>query len=177
MIDRRIILAALAATVMVAGCRDLLGVDGDVGSVSFDYSGAESGSFSAVGARPAEWTSRPHAAGQWLESPAYIKVFALADGDQFFLDGDVVEPGTYPLAEERRDGTFYAELALDVSHSQNTARAIYVLTSGTVTLDPERAGRIRGRFAGTARLLDGTAAIQIADGAFDVPDNLPRPVD
>lgn len=179
MTDRRIILAALAATIIVAGCGDVAGLEGDVGSVSFDYSGAESGGFSAVGARPADWTSRPHAAGQWLESPTYIKVFALAGGDQFFLDGDVAEPGSYPLAEERRDGTFYAEFALDVSHGQNTARAIYVLTSGTVTLDPpsQPAGRISGRFAGTARLLTGTATIQIADGTFDVPDNLPGPVD
>lgn len=177
MIERRIIPVALAASVMAAGCGDILGLEGAVGSLSFDYSGAETGSFSAVGARPADWASRPHAAGQRLESPDYIKVFALAGGDQFFLDSDVAEPGTYPLAEERRDGTFYAEFALDVSHSQNTARAIYVLTSGTVTLDPERDGRIRGRFAGTARLLTGSATIQITDGEFDVPDNLPRPVD
>lgn len=177
MIARRTIVVALAAGVLVAGCRDSVGWEGEVGSLSFDYSGAEAGTFSAVGARPADWATRPHAAGQRIESPAYIKVFALAGGHQFFLSGDVAGPGTYHLAEESRDGAVYGEFALEVSHSQNTARAIFVLTSGTVTLDPEQAGRIRGRFAGTARLLTGTTTIQITDGQFDVPDNLPLPVE
>lgn len=97
--------------------------------------------------------------------------------DQFSLVGPVSAPGMYPFTEGYGAGAFHAEVALDANTAQNTARAIYVLTTGSVTVEAERDGRIRGRFHGTARLLDGTAVIEVADGRFDVPNNLPRPVD
>lgn len=178
MIERAIPVSAAAAALLAVACGELTGWrDADTGTLSFDYSGAEAGTFSVRGARPENWSSRPHAAGQRLDSPVYVQVFALGDADQFFLGGRVSEPGTYALADNHAEGTFYGELALDVVTSQNTARAIYVLTSGSVTLEPERGSRIRGTFTGAARLLEGGATIEIRDGRFDVPDNLPRPVD
>lgn len=178
------LLAAAAAAVLVAGgCGGITGPGGaDVGAVSFVYAGAEWGVFSARGVRGDDWGTRTYAAGQALESPVHTRVFAYSlrrggVADQFLLAGDVSGPGTFPLADEHRAGAFYGELALDAVTAQNTARAIYVLTSGSVTLEAERGGRIRGRFEGTARLLNGDAVVQISDGRFDVPDNLPRPVD
>jgi hypothetical protein len=178
MIERAIPVAAAAAVLLAVACGDLTGWrGGDTGTLSFDYSGVEAGTFSVRGSRPENWSSRPHAAGQRLDSPVYIQVFALGDRHQFFLGGRVSEPGTYPLADDHAEGTFYGEFALDTVTSENTARAIYVLISGSVTLEPERGGRIRGTFAGAARLLNGSAVIEITDGRFDVPDNLPRPVE
>jgi hypothetical protein len=174
----RVLVPAAVAALITAGCVDVTGWWGsDVGTLSFDYSGAEAGTFSARGARPADWTARPHAAGQRLEAPAYTHVVAFAGGHQFFLAGFVNEPGIYSFADDHAPGTFYGELAMDVIHSENAARAIYVLTSGSLTLARGRGGRIRGQFAGTARLLDGVSVLQVTDGRFDVPDNLPPPVD
>lgn len=174
-----------AAMLTAAGCSEITGflTSAHHGTLTFRYAGAESGAFSARGARPDDWGTRTHAAGLRLDSPSSVNVFALSLrrwglADQFFLLGTVVAPGTYLFSEDHHEeNTIYAEFALDVSVAANTARAIYVLTSGSMTLEPERGGRIRGRFQGSARLLNGTAVIQITDGRFDVPNNLPRPVD
>jgi hypothetical protein len=174
----RFLSPTIAAALILSACGEITGWrNSDVGTLSFDYSGAESGTFSVRGARPHDWTARPHAAGQRLESPEYTHVSARGHGHQFFLAGYSIEAGTYPMADDHGAGTFYGELAMDVASSENSARAIYVFISGSITLEAERAGRIRGRFGGTARRLDGVSLLHIEDGRFDVPNNLLPPVD
>lgn len=184
MIGRTIRVAAAALALAAAACGELTGPSRkDVGTLSLRYEGAESGSFTARGARREEWSGGSHAAGLRYGPAPYVHVFAYrlesrGLARQVFLFGTVAGPGTYPFAERYGAGSFQAELALDVSSAQNSARAIYVFTSGTVTLEPERGdGRIRGRFQGTARLLNGAATIRVTDGRFDVPQTLPRPVE
>lgn len=170
----------LAAAATTAGCSDPTRPEGEVGSVSFEYEGAESGSFSVVGARPDNWAEEPHAAGERTDAPGYTKVFALTRDAQLWIAGDVAADGTYPIRAESgspEEPVFAGELALGVDPGSNTARVVFVLTAGFVILEPAPAGRIRGRFAGTARALTGTATITITDGRFDVPANLPGPVD
>lgn len=181
--NRLILLLMGACTLGAGGCDDIFGARAtDVGELTLQYDGHESGLFSARGARAPDWQARSHAAGLRIDSPRTLHVFAYSLGpdgvsDQFFLSGSVSRPGTYPISSERIDGSIYAELALDVPRGTSLARAIYVLTSGTLILESERSGRVRGRFEGTARLLDGVQTIQIRDGRFDVPNNLPRPVE
>lgn len=172
-------LLALVA-ILPAACSDALGPTGSVGEVSFHYDGVESGSFTARGARSPDWGT--HGAGLWHDSPAVIRVYSIAFNRQGLADQFVVhaygsKAGTYAFDEEAGPGTAHAELALDVRKDQNPARAIYVLTSGTVTFEPLEDGRIRGRFEGTARQLHGTDTIHIRDGHFDVPNNLDPPVE
>lgn len=147
--------------------------------MSLSYTGADEGVFAARGTRAADWSTRTHAAGGRWDGHITVRSYALRGGnlaDQFVLSGTVAEPGTYPFDPDRGTGSVYAELALDVQTAANTARAIYVLVSGSATLEPNTDGRIRGRFDGTARLLNGASTIQIIDGRFDVPNNLPPPV-
>jgi hypothetical protein len=172
----------LAFLLLSGGCGSILDVFGDAekGSLSLRYEGVESGSLSAAGVRQEEWTTRSHASG--LAYRGVMQVFALhrlAPGryHHFFIIGSVNGTGTFAFDPHRGDETFYAELALDVRDSENSARSIYVLTEGTVRIESLRGDRIRGSFDGNARELTGGAVIRIRDGRFDVPMNLPRPVE
>jgi hypothetical protein len=174
----------LAAVVLLSagGCGDLLRPEGgEVGVVSLSWSGAESGRFTVRGVRPDNWDERSHAAG--LREPDRVSVSAYrvesrTTASAFWISASVPGPGTYPFSDGHGAGVVRAELVLDAVRTGSTARAIYVLTAGSLVLHPERRDRrIRGTFSGTARRLDGTETIQVAGGAFDVPDNLPRPVD
>lgn len=173
----------LAASLLLVsgGCSDLFGPgDPDVGELSFRFGGAESGVFSARGARQADWGAATHAAGLRYEHFLNVSAYRITSthlADAFWFHGPAVVPGTYAFGPQGAATTIYGELALDSRRVGNSARAIYALTEGTLVVERADEQRIRGRFSGTARLLNGTAVIQVRDGRFDVPNTLPLPVD
>jgi hypothetical protein len=169
-------LALLATT----GCELGTGFDENEGRVAFAFDGAEEGLFSARGSRGDEWDRGTWGAGRI--SPTEVSVIARwehRDGsvDFIWFSGRSGAPGTYPLKSWTQPDGVSSEFGRDVDHRSNSARVIYELVDGTFTLEGTSNGRIRGRFSGTAVARYGTETIQITDGVFDVPNNLPGPVE
>jgi hypothetical protein len=172
-------LALLAAATLLAAtaCADpLASPAGDVGTLSLSYSGAEAGSVDIRGARAPDDGSS-YAAGARSSRGLFAMGVRVAQGprrDVVTLRAGGNEPGSYEIGGDG-PGAADAEIALEVASAGGEARARYLFTSGTLTVEPDRGDRrIRGTFTGTARRAGGTAEIQVTGGRFDVPDNLPR---
>jgi len=163
------------------------------GTVSFTFSGDQSGSFSAAGMRqgsPENPAFGTWAAAGWSQEEQQLAVAAFRGrtapaGDWFVLGlGNTTGTGTVtldgaPCLEGEEDGCAMGILGFDVREPGEfdpTNDRVYAILSGTVTITTFTADRLRGTFSGTAvHLLDHfTSApeprtLTIAGGSFDVP--------
>lgn len=186
-------LALAACLVAVAACDDgTTGpVDAPSGSLSFSYSGAQSGSFSATGQygedRTGSFEWRPFAVGlRYFDNSVNaqtIDIFGVAprsgtrgDAVDLFID-DLTQPRALSLDLEAcllnratldvRDGCAVGLFAFDAS-PQTGAGEIWLTRTGTLTVEAVSAGRIRGSFSGTL-VNEDDDVITVSGGTFDVP--------
>jgi hypothetical protein len=163
------------------------------GTVSFSFSGDQSGSFSAAGliqGSPENPAFGTWAAAGWSQEDQQLAVAAFRArtapaGDVFVLAlGNTTGTGTVtlngaPCLQGEEDGCAMGMLGFDVrqlGEFDPTNDRVYAVMSGTVTITMYTADRLRGTFSGTAvHLLDlFTSApeprtLTIANGSFDVP--------
>lgn len=162
-----------------------------VGTVSFTYDGARSGTFVASGVMepPDSAVAAPVTGATAVRSEGLVSVVAFRSGtddhgDLFFMNlGEVTGAGTLQLgvldcdqasAATCRTGMFIPEVSL-ASLAEFDPLVIrdkaYVFSTGTVTVTAKTQLRIRGTFEGTAKQavedpLEGTLLIS---GSFDLP--------
>ncbi|HEU0015496.1 MAG TPA: hypothetical protein VFQ45_17570 [Longimicrobium sp.] len=191
----------IAAVLMIAGCDGSPSVpDFDpVGSVSFTYTGARSGSYEAQGAMIPQGGTAPqpvtgataYREGDVLSILAFRATTATV-GDGFVLVlGGVTQRSSVQLdplscSEQSlstcRAGVFAPNIdAAALSENPDLATLAanaYVLAIGSVNVTTFNAVRVKGTFSGTAIPLGGTGfpstqqvanLVTISNGRFDVP--------
>jgi len=163
------------------------------GTVSFNFSGDQSGSFSAAGViqgSPENPAFGTWAAAGWSQEEQQLAVAAFTArtvpaGDWFVLAlGNTTGTGTVmldgaPCLQGEEDGCAMGMLAFDVrqvGEFDPMNDRVYAVVSGTVTITTYTTDRLTGTFSGTGvHLLDLVTSapeprtLTIADGSFDVP--------
>ncbi|HSU12882.1 hypothetical protein [Longimicrobium sp.] len=175
--------ALLAATISLAACGDSTGSSVDPGSLSFTYTGARSGSYSATGAivRTSDTTfaKQPFAVGAkgTLQGQTFVSILSYrpvtsSTGDMVLFDlANVTGPTVLSLdAGCVADDCPFAGIAFDTDPDASEDESdFYLFDSGTLSVTAVSGGRIRGTFSGTATEFFGDATITVTNGAFDVP--------
>lgn len=171
LLNRNVILVLWAALALGA-CRDATEpAPAPVGSLSFQFSGAVSGTFEAVGAEPAA-RRQPvtFATAQRGAQPGALIIGGFrARGeaqDVIFLElRGVTGPGVYPTS-----GSFHHGIV----DRDFTAGRIFRIVTGEVRITSLTPERVEGTFSATAASLEvlwlsPPDTVQITDGRFDVP--------
>ncbi len=183
----RSIAAALAAVLALAGCDDLLGLGSadpnEVGSLSFQYSGARTGAFRARGPVPAEMTGSYAASYESFDDLTLSAFNATSGGrgDYVLLASSILEPGEtataclgsgFPTAH-----CFIGTIVfnLDPNDPDGPGRETYLITSGQLRVTGKSSRGIAGTFSGAA-VGGGGARITIIAGRFDAPQRPDAPV-
>jgi hypothetical protein len=154
------------------------------GSLSFTYSGAESGSFAVTGVRgPAS----DGASGVRLSGPPNLLIVgavrATSGTQQDFFEmwlSDVAAQTTISLGQPECFSTvtdcpfvvFGRNMPKELPDLGTEVEGYYVFRVGTVTVTTVNENRIAGTFQGTAASLtlqDTPRVIEITNGKFDVP--------
>ena len=182
---RRAILAVLAAAAALAACKDSTGHDGvGSGSVSFTYTGARSGSYSASGEFERLGTSSfvkksfatgvnvNDASGPVIGILGYVPVTATT-GHQVVLVLPPVTGGETLEIDPTCETVTFCPLGL-VSFDINPDTQFddsegYLFTGGTVHVTSATTDRVAGTFSGTAVDVTGTKTLTVTNGSFDVP--------
>lgn len=182
---RAALLLALAAT--LAGCDDATGPSTPSGTVRFTLSGDRAGTFAAAGGYPGPDRA---ATRSWSFAADYRTVFGTPEplwaisasqhrggavSDVFSLSLEGVAAGaTYACdaATVASGGcAFLGGFGVGNDRSRDDdppLEAEYAVVSGSVTV-AETGARLRGTFRLTLREERTGAALEIADGTFDVP--------
>jgi hypothetical protein len=175
--------AALAlAALTLSGCGDSTGLGSKTGSLSFSYSGARSGSFSASGEYRATTTSfvkQPFAVGSkgvengvaFISVLSYQPVTSTTGDVAIVLLPNVTAPTTLSLDSTcDTDACPLAAVVFDTDPDVDEDESdFYVFDSGTLQVTSVASGRITGTFSGTATEFLSDAAITVTNGTFDVP--------
>lgn len=182
---RSTLLAVLAATAALAACKDATGDNGvGSGSVSFTYSGARSGSYSAKGEFEKVGTSsfvkKSFATGVSLRDAngdvigilGYVPVTATT-GHQAVLVLPPVSGGETLEIDPTCEGVTFCPLGLitfDINPDEQFDDSEgYLFTGGTVHVTSVANNRLKGTFSGTAVDITGTQTLTVTNGSFDVP--------
>lgn len=154
------------------------------GSVSFTYTGAGGGSFSASGAAPS-FNAPPPTDASWVFG--YVE-----SGELHIAGGRPRSSGRSDLAILRLERTIAGsatidascnidgdvsctglELLLNFNGNGDTGDFFCSLTSGAIVLTEVNASRARGTVSGNGTCIPGTggsaSAFSVSNGAFDVP--------
>lgn len=174
---------ALAAAVAAAGaCDETTTGPPGVGSVTFDYGGAVSGTFSAAGPPPSVSVEGVPEFGTWALGAAgdslggvVVAGFRTLDdetGDLFVLQLDDVRTGTFtcePNAECH--GRVLFGIPDHDGLPATEAEAWFEIVSGEVQVLEAGGGTLRGTFSFTARDEGGTGdrVLTVVAGSFDLP--------
>ena len=175
-------LSPLVGIAFAAGCNDSTGPS-KVGSLSFNYSGDMSGSFSVSGepnlgtnfypqnafAAATNFSGSVTIAGVKPRTAPLYDVMAMD-----LSNSDVTGPRTIDFCST--GGCPEVFFALGFNGDGDTFETSYIFTSGSVTIAAMDDKRMRGSFSGTATYLDpdtGTLVpartITVTNGQFDVP--------
>jgi hypothetical protein len=177
---------AAAAVVGLGACSDSTGAKDRDSTVSFQYSGFSTGSFTASGNATNASQTHPAFAAAIRDTTddaepvvAIVGFQALENGRTSFIDLEFVEPskpGDISLDDTCGTGTSHvgcglALLAFNWDLTVDSAAAgeeSYLVTGGTVHVSEISSTRVRGTF--TAQAEDDNAhTITVTGGSFDVP--------
>ncbi|HEX8906038.1 MAG TPA: hypothetical protein VF771_14415 [Longimicrobiaceae bacterium] len=180
----RLAAALAAAAITLAACGDSTGnSEASPGSLSFSYTGARSGSYSATGAfrqtSDSTFAKQPFAVGARGAESGFTYISLLSyqpvtaeEGDMaLFILPNVTSPATFPLSAscETADCPFAALIFDTNPDASEDDSDLYLLESGSVNVTSVSSRRMRGTFSGTATELFGDASITVTNGSFDVP--------
>lgn len=194
MMTRHNILAVVAAAALLAGCGDPSGSErfDPVGTLSFSYQGAISGTFQATGemevdegAAPTPQTGATAYLDQEQVALLAFQAKGATRGDAFALLLGDAETGTLALnpaacqqqaAPDCRVGVFLPDVDVtQVPTGEDPGRVTantFILAIGSVKVTSRSRVRIKGTFSGVAlRASDPSPlnAINITGGTFDLP--------
>jgi len=177
-------MAALAAvTVAAAACKDTTGIaPPTAGSLSFSYTGARSGSYSASGLltrhNDSAFVKQSFASGLTLTNNGrpYVGMLSYAplttsSGDEVvFLFPSVGAGQTLTFTETCATSTCSLGLIAFNTNPDlvNDGSDPFFFTTGTLQITSVKDGRIAGTFSGTAVDSLGTRTITVTGGTFDI---------
>ncbi|HET7464941.1 MAG TPA: hypothetical protein VFJ82_27100 [Longimicrobium sp.] len=182
---RQIMKAALAGAVaLLAACGDSTGSNTatGAGSLSFTYSGARAGSYSASGEFQQNTTSfvkQPFAVGVRSQQGGVSAISIVSYLPVTSTTGHLVllgipEPaGTGSVDLSGNTCTDLCPIAL-IAYDTNPdldedASQLFGFVTGVVNITSKSNGHLRGTFSGTAENFAGDSVITITNGQFDVP--------
>lgn len=184
---KQITRAALGAAVAIlSACGDSTGSDNTAigsGSLSFNYGGARTGSYSASGQfkqNGSLFVKQPFAVGirslqggqSAIAIVSYQPVTSTTGNEIVIGIPEISGTGTIDLSEQGCTGTL-CPLALLVFNTnpdlEEDDSKLFAVSSGTVNITSNTGGHLRGTFSGTAELFGGDSVVTITDGQFDVP--------
>jgi hypothetical protein len=178
-LSKRLVIGA--SLVLLAGCKDSNSPTGFQGTVSFSYSGAISGNFSATGAMPAsqsQWETSSWAAGEVSTTDGVTYVVSVSPrsattNDFAFFYAERITTGSSDFSVNCSTNCAYGTFEFGVQNvTGNSWLQSCTMVSGTVTITEVSSTRIKGTFSGTAECFaPGSSVPQsltIANGSFDV---------
>lgn len=179
------LVAATLAAVALAACGDSTGSTPTAtsGSLSFTYTGARIGSYSAQGTFQLQNDStivkQSFAAGLKLVSNgqtamgllSYVPLNPTTGNELIVLFPGVSGAATIDL--DPNNCTSQCPLALlafdtDPNASEDNSQ-LFFFSSGSVNVSSTSNGRMKGTFNGTAETFAGDSVITVTNGSFDVP--------
>jgi hypothetical protein len=176
-VHRRYFLLA-GALALVASCGDSgTGSNNLSGSVSFTYSGAISGSFSASGALPVvtsqetqQWAvgARDDSQGEVIVEALKPRTSTSHDVVILFITRTTVGSSLVDCGQNVCADLFFD---FDVNNSSEDVQQSCFLASGTLNIATITSSRVTGTFSGTGScfaLGGGAASFTVSSGAFDV---------
>jgi hypothetical protein len=183
MMKNRISAALAAASLALAACGDGTGSSVEPGSLSFTYTGARSGLYSATGTirRTSDTTfaKQPFAVGAkgTIQGTSFVSVLSYRPvttetGDMVLFDlANVTGPTTLSLSSAcDADDCPFAAIVFDTDPNASEDESdFYVFDSGTLNITSVSGNHLRGTFSGTATEFFGDAIITVTNGTFDVP--------
>ena len=182
---RKFLVLCLALLLPLAACGD----DDDpigperIGSLSFNYSGDISGTFSVSGEPKLSSNGLPQngfAVAGTDDGDVFVGGFRPQQGSKFDflrieLEG-VTGPRTVTVCPQPTGTCPLVALYLGFNPNGDTSDRRYVLTSGSVTVSELSVERVRGSFQGSGILINPTTGmpdfsrtITISNGQFDAP--------
>jgi hypothetical protein len=176
--------AFAGAAALLAACSDSTGSSNTgPGSLSFTYSGARTGSYSASGTfkqTSSSFVKQPFAVGvssntsggSALAMVSYVPVTS-STGNMILLGIPNRTSGTVDL-DDSCTGTntvcpFAAILFNTNPDLEEDDSQIFTFTSGQVNITSNTGKHVTGTFSGTAETLLGDSVITITNGTFDMP--------
>ena len=182
---KHLAVALAAASMALSACGDSTGSSGTTasGSLSFDYTGARSGSYRASGAfqRTSDTTfaKQPFAVGArgtisgvtFVDLLSYQPVDAQTGHMVLIELPNVTAPTTFSLDGScDTDDCPLAAVIFDTDpNASEDDSDLYFFETGTLQVTSVSSGRLRGTFSGTATEFLGDQTITVTNGTFDVP--------
>jgi hypothetical protein len=174
------------ALALLAACNDTTGNGGtDTGSLSFTYSGARAGTYSASGrfqARSTSFAKQPFAIGARSSEAGVSEVAVLSYLPVTTSTGHMLllglpgnsGTGSYSFDDSGCSGEdldcAFALLLFDTNPDlEEDDSQVFAFTTGTVNVTSNTSGHLRGTFSGTAETFFGDSVITVTNGSFDVP--------
>lgn len=182
---KKALIAAAAALSLAACGGDSTGSDKASGSLSFSYSGARSGSYSASGKYEElngnSFTKREFAVATTDNSSGTPAIAMLSYNPVSSTRGDLTlfaftrpnSAGTIAVDDDNcvSDdcplGLFAFNVNPDVSST--TGETYYYLTKGTISVTAISSSNVSGTFQGKAVDLDSGDTLRVTNGSFNVP--------
>jgi hypothetical protein len=171
-------LVLVASLALLPGCKDSSGPSGLNGTLSFSYSGAMTGNFSASGEfNPLTMETAAWAAGERDDVDGILFVGAAVprnstSHDVLGIEIERLSPGTATISANCTTNCAFVAL---IFGSENTGSGFLLacdIEAGTVTITEITTTRARGTFSGNGTCFaPGTGnpqAFAVANGAFDV---------
>jgi hypothetical protein len=171
-------LVLVASLALLPGCKDSSGPSGLNGTLSFSYSGALTGNFSASGQfNPVNMETVSWAAGERDEANGILFVGAAVprnatSHDILGIEIERLTPGTATIAANCNTNCAFVAL---IFGNDNTGSSFLLgcdIETGTVTITEISTTRARGTFSGNGTCFPPAGgnpqAFAVANGAFDV---------
>jgi hypothetical protein len=174
---------SLVALLGLLGCDSLAGPS-NVGTITFSFTGAGGGAFSASGPAPAA-NAEPPTTSQWAgggvnASTSHTIVYGARPRSGGLMDmaGLSIARHTAGLSAIDPDCNIDADvctgmvLYLNFNGNGDSADFYCALTAGTIVISEVTGSRVRGTFAGTGECFTGAGgaptAFSVTTGTFDV---------
>lgn len=178
-LNRLVVGASLA---LLASCKDSsTGPTGFSGTVSFTYSGAISGNFTATGVMPAAqgaMETSAWAAGEvsTVDGVTYVASATPRNATSHDFFGFYVErttPGSSSASDTCTSNCAFVAFEFGMQNGTgNTWLQLCSLTAGTVTITEISGSRVKGTFSGTGECVAPNSstpqAFTVTNGTFDV---------
>jgi hypothetical protein len=162
----------------LASCSDSSGPSGFNGTVSFTYSGATTGSFSASGGIPSgapeteEWAVGFRSDEEQLVGATAIVPRSSTKHDFFFLQLPRLTVGSSTITDNcTAENCAAVVVDLNVDNTSGDSDFFCGLTQGTITITSISSTRVEGTFNGTGECITtapNAVAFAITNGSFNV---------
>ena len=149
------------------------------GALTFTYSGANSGTFSASGALPSSASAQTTSAWAAAQASATSEMFVVAVSPRSSTTHDLVgifiqrnTVGSDPVDPNCGFNCTGMDITIGLSNSGSSFTANCFLTAGTIAITEKSASRMKGTFSGTGECVSSsgspTGTFTATNGTFDV---------